>query len=568
MRILFVWTGVTSYMADCWRALQQRKGVELKVIVERVDSGREFAAQEVLHGLDFELIEKGRVSNLGFRADGWRPEVIFAGGWRSANTRHVITAFPDAPKVFCLDMPWRWSPRCIAARWVLRGFLSRFCRIYVPGEWSARYARWLGFVPDRIHRRLYTVRRVTVPVGATKREGFLYLGRFASEKRLDLLLAAYARYRALGGRWTLDLYGTGTLPALPEGAAAHPFAQPDEVADVYRSHGCLVMASAFDPWPLVILEAKTAGLEVIASDRCGNGAELGARVVPFGDVEAMAREMRAVELRGVRTSQPPVGYDCESWAARTHQIACDAQIAFCPGMDDASNGMAVVARLLANDECYRGLRIVHGAWLPAVWRACRGRFIRMPHGAFSPVYLRRQGRFKKALVRPIERYLLRKAEKVFVTCEAERDWVSRYEPKARVEQIDLKRYFNLQVPSACTGRHILYLGRRHPLKGVQYLERAVEGLPVELRIVSDATGEEKEHAWDWCDTLVLPTLSENFGLVIAEALERGKRVITTDGAPAWGEDGLDGRLVYLNGYCDGSDETRIALLRRALRHFA
>ena len=33
--------------------------------------------------------------------------------------------------------------------------------------------------------------------------------------------------------------------------------------------------------------------------------------------------------------------------------------------------------------------------------------------------------------------------------------------------------------------------------------------------------------------LVLPTLSDNFGLVIAEALERGKRVITTDGAPAW-----------------------------------
>ena len=35
--------------------------------------------------------------------------------------------------------------------------------------------------------------------------------------------------------------------------------------------------------------------------------------------------------------------------------------------------------------------------------------------------------------------------------------------------------------------------------------------------------------------LILPTLSDNFGLVIAEALERGKRVITTDGAPAWGD---------------------------------
>ena len=71
--------------------------------------------------------------------------------------------------------------------------------------------------------------------------------------------------------------------------------------------------------------------------------------------------------------------------------------------------------------------------------------------------------------------------------------------------------------------------------------------------------------WDWCDVLVLPTLSDNFGLVIAEALERGKRVITTDGAPAWG-DGNDygGRLVFLKGFRDGTDEVRVGLLKDAI----
>ena len=59
---------------------------------------------------------------------------------------------------------------------------------------------------------------------------------------------------------------------------------------------------------------------------------------------------------------------------------------------------------------------------------------------------------------------------------------------------------------------------------------------MELKIVSTAFGEELEKVWEWCDVLVLPTLSENFGLVVAEALERGKRVITTDGAPVWGEE--------------------------------
>ena len=106
-----------------------------------------------------------------------------------------------------------------------------------------------------------------------------------------------------------------------------------------------------------------------------------------------------------------------------------------------------------------------------------------------------------------------------------------------------------------------------------------------MRFVSNAFGEEKERVWDWCDVLVLPTLSDNFGLVIAEALERGKRVITTDGAPAWGEGlelgvgrggveregggsdiwcGYGGRLIYLKGYRDGIPELRVSLLKSAI----
>jgi glycosyltransferase involved in cell wall biosynthesis len=88
---------------------------------------------------------------------------------------------------------------------------------------------------------------------------------------------------------------------------------------------------------------------------------------------------------------------------------------------------------------------------------------------------------------------------------------------------------------------------------------------IELKIVSNALGEELEKVWEWCDVLVLPTLSENFGLVVAEALERGKRVITTDGAPAWGDGNDYGeRLVYLKGYRDGREKERIKLLKDAL----
>ena len=60
----------------------------------------------------------------------------------------------------------------------------------------------------------------------------------------------------------------------------------------------------------------------------------------------------------------------------------------------------------------------------------------------------------------------------------------------------------------------------------------------ELKITSDSKGGKLEKVWEWRDVLVLPTMSEHFGLVVAEALERGKCVVTTDDAPAWEELGV------------------------------
>ena len=302
-----------------------------------------------------------------------------------------------------------------------------------------------------------------------------------------------------------------------------------------------------------------------------------------------------------------------------------------PGTGDVSNGMAVVARLLAEEQgdaevvdLNIGMRRiggsdveevwVHGMWLPKEWLACLKaircgrRLIRMTHGSLSPVYLKHQSPFKKWLVGPIERFCLRRAKALVATCSAEADWIRSYLGHSCPPIIitDIKRFFSLANTAGKTGQtrfpstrplHLLYLGRRHPLKGIEYLEAA--GRQIQntsalsasrhlcVRFVSNISGEELEKVWDWCDVLVLPTLSDNFGLVVAEALERGKSVITTDGAPAWGPEecgnmemlqisnsntqsgsgiweGYGGRLVYLKGYRDGTPEERIQLLISAI----
>ena len=263
-----------------------------------------------------------------------------------------------------------------------------------------------------------------------------------------------------------------------------------------------------------------------------------------------------------------------------------------PGADNPANGMAVAAKLIAASQGAGAATVmdldavdvptifaadevwVHSMWLPSVRRVCRmvleehKTLVRMPHGALDPVRVRYHG-WKKCWFKWSERALFRRAARVVVTCFAEEKWVRDYVGRVQeVEIVDLRRFFPVapmvEREKSAAPLHLLYLGRRHPLKGIEYLEAAVEGLKgCELRIVSDAFGEEKERVWEWCDVLVLPTLSENFGLVVAEALAHGKRVITTDGAPVWSE--LSGEQgIYIHGYRDATPGRRVNLLRDAI----
>ena len=317
-----------------------------------------------------------------------------------------------------------------------------------------------------------------------------------------------------------------------------------------------------------------------------------------------------------------------------------------PGLNEKGNGIAVAAKLIAQEQAKSGAEVevvetrefvsssvqpsafnlqplsayaeiwVHSMWLPQTMRACwkvlsakrvnrhcppppnistsSPSLVRMTHANLDPVRLAYHG-WKKRLVGPIERWLFSKTDRVVVTCAAEKAWCERWGLKNEFEAVDLKRYFGLErkcrvevekcreEAGETRPMHVLYLGRRHPLKGVGLLERAVVQLQseqssnpnnqtIELRLVSDHFGEELEKDWTWCDVLCLPTLSENFGLVVAEALERGKRVVVTDGAPAWdvevektgGGGQWRDRLSYVRGFRDGTDEERVKLLKEAL----
>ena len=139
----------------------------------------------------------------------------------------------------------------------------------------------------------------------------------------------------------------------------------------------------------------------------------------------------------------------------------NARILHIVPVEDEANGVWRLATLLASVD---GGRVqtgcagigeadevwVHGMWLPREWVACwmtlrRGkRLVRMTHGSLSPIYLERQGKWKKRLVGPIERWCLRRCDRIVATCEAEKGWIEAYLGKRcpKIEVVDVKRFFD------------------------------------------------------------------------------------------------------------------------------
>ena len=187
-------------------------------------------------------------------------------------------------------------------------------------------------------------------------------------------------------------------------------------------------------------------------------------------------------------------------------------IHFCAGLE-GWNGMANTARQFVAEELARGDdsqltndvgvvertenvdRVhIHGTWLPVLWKVAKlakkkgAELIVRPCGNYDPIRIRRGAvkRLKKWLVGPFEHAMLNRADFVQCTCAAEAEWVKAYHPKARIQMTDLKRFFDLGVDGSRSrtkdgSLHVLYLGRRDPLKGVEFLERAVAEIQVKVR---------------------------------------------------------------------------------------
>lgn len=329
-RVVIAWPGYTGYLGPCFKALAEL--CELRVYVEPSAYEQRFDASSMA-GVEFRRVDAADCAKVVDEVRAFAPDLSLICGWGTPLARALARAAIPGRKVLDFDMPWEWSVRKLLARWVLWPHLRHFDAAFVPGRRCARYARWLGFRGERLVEGSNPSgwerfgEGASVPAGKAS-AGFLFLGRFAPAKGLEVLLAAYADYRRRSAApWGLDLAGSGdALPKdLPEGVRCLGFVAPGEVPRVMRDHACLVLPSHWEPWGVGAAEAMSAGRATILSSACGLVDDVRPTLTfPSGDADALARAlarvaaMSADELRreGARARAAVEPYSSARWARR------------------------------------------------------------------------------------------------------------------------------------------------------------------------------------------------------------------------------------------------------------
>lgn len=213
----------------------------------------------------------------------------------------------------------------------------------------------------------------------------------------------------------------------------------------------------------------------------------------------------------------------------------------------------------------------HGLWLPSnlasarVARQMKCPYVVSAHGMLQPAALEHAALKKRIAWQLYERRRLLSAQRIHATAPVEQAAIERQLPQARTMLVKLGIDVPTEPPASRTrSQELIYLGRMHPLKGVdllvdawsqarakgwslrlvgpcdtayrEHLEQRIRalGLQDSVRLDGPLYGEAKTQALDRAMLLVLPSYSENFGMVVCEALARGLPVITTDSTP-WGK---------------------------------
>ena len=228
-------------------------------------------------------------------------------GLEHLNYRRMLEDAEDgvAPK------PWYrrlWYPAARMSQVALAARLADRLLVLNPGDRDFALARgWkpaerIDLVPHGVSERFLSA---APPPDAPRGRGILFCGSWDSVKGVDYLVRAFALLAAEADPPRLTVLGPGlaedaVLAAFPAGArplvTVVPRAPEDEVMRHYREHAVLAVPSTYEGFGMVVVEAMSQRLPVVATPvGCAPllvGGGRGGILVPPRDPGALAAALR------------------------------------------------------------------------------------------------------------------------------------------------------------------------------------------------------------------------------------------------------------------------------------
>jgi glycosyltransferase involved in cell wall biosynthesis len=316
--VLFVTGHVPEYRVGALARLHEREGLELALFGGRsLHGGADFSGElpfpsraagpaqlaRLAAGGAYRAVvcpTGGRLELLGTWAGaraGGIPLILWASLWAHPRTAaHALSYLPLRRLYRSADAVVTYGPH--VSRYVI-----------------ARGARNVHEAPQSVDNAFWRAPQVRAPADpawpAPALARFLFVGRAAPEKGLDVLIDAWRSARLQPDAAALILIGVGRGFRLDGGRAPLAGASrereplcldpvsPAQLRDLYAAADVLVLPSVptatfREPWGLVVNEAMNRGLPVIASDAVGAAAgglvrdEGTGLIVPAGDAAALA----------------------------------------------------------------------------------------------------------------------------------------------------------------------------------------------------------------------------------------------------------------------------------------
>ncbi len=353
---LTIWMNMpTFYQGDLFRALAASGEVDLEVIFAKPLTGDrlDLGWQNDLAGYSYSFLNR-RNSILDAVWVAWRGRRrvhVVNGLWAEpafAAALITLSAVGSAVAVYseAPDITIARSPLKLWLQGVLGGLLGR--------RLSGVLA--ISHLADDFYRRLGVRKRAIYPFGyfrsqpepdvagqapAADRSEIIYVGQLIHRKGLDLLIEAVAPLLKDHTGLTLAIVGTGPmLEPLRAQVAAHGLGNritfegvlpSGQVPARLRRADLLALPSRWDGWGMVVNEAFSVGLPVIASDCCGASDLIrdgsNGWVFRSGEVADLRRCLgrfltRKAEWPQMRSEAASVGREISAEAVAPYLAAC------------------------------------------------------------------------------------------------------------------------------------------------------------------------------------------------------------------------------------------------------